>query len=610
MNKTLCHRFMAGTAALYIRPNPTLAVAAAALLTSIYANLALGAAPEATMLDWGTDLEHFQVDNDKFVGQRFSFECPELTKRAKRQTIHGTNVYSSDSPICWSALHAGAVPSTGGRIMVQLNPGLDRYVGSKQNGVKSGDRPATKRSMVFVGKSFAETLTPVQREHAPRVKWKTKFTATGLANRKLVGQRFVFKCPKAPDNLRIAGYGDTDFLAALRADDTAGGSNADKQRIQHPSISGSAAQKEIRDAAAYASDVLTVWRRVHMEVDSMGNVTGNNATGNITSLATPATQAATRLNVDINFTMLPSGPDNSVTLPGQNGRFENGTVTIGGTLAVANITGNGNTFLQRAGGFNIVGLPFTASDTGPNNMQGTVTAIAQAGGGWRYTLNVTATTQMPINWANYVGGSIAIGGGAAQGITATNAAGTSVDAGMSIPFTVVDDDTGVGNVAAPNTGSLVATFLPAYVVPVADVGDNNTNVAFQLNVDPFAGQLAGYDFDQVATQNNANFWTIYLLGAYQPESNFGMGIGDGDPATEGVTWGIVDAIGTGQGLRVFSESFNEIACGNPDVTAHEVGHLFGGQHGDGGLMTGNMCPAAGTPFTATTLNRIRSIVNP
>ena len=189
------------------------AFVAAGLVVSMDGGQAIAAEPELTTLGWSTDLEHFQVDSDKFVGQRFSFRCPELTKRTKGHAIYGTNVYSSDSPICWAALHAGAVSRSGGRVTVQLNPGAKRYTGRKQNGLTSRDRPATKRSMVFVGASFAEALTPIQREYAPRVKWKTKFTATGLANRKLVGQRFVFKCPKAPANLRGRRVYGTDHYA-------------------------------------------------------------------------------------------------------------------------------------------------------------------------------------------------------------------------------------------------------------------------------------------------------------------------------------------------------------------------------------------------------------
>ncbi len=157
--------------------------------------------PVPTELKWDTALKHQQLDDDRFVGQRFVFSCPEHDKRHRAPELRGTHVYASDSPICAAAVHAGVIGPRGGRVTVQLNPGIDRYVGSEKNGVRSNAAPATRRSLVFVGDDFARGLTPVQRELLPTVTWTTKFTATGLANRKLIGQRFVFRCPKAPASL-------------------------------------------------------------------------------------------------------------------------------------------------------------------------------------------------------------------------------------------------------------------------------------------------------------------------------------------------------------------------------------------------------------------------
>ncbi len=169
--------------------------------------------PAPAQLDWNTVLKHFQVDSDKFVGQQFSFRCPERTVRDSDDSLYGTNVYPSDSPICVAAVHAGAVGPDGGEIRVQLNPGIDSYVGSRNNEVISGDFPQTQRSIVFVGEQFANTLNPVQRDYAPRLKWKSKFTTTGLANIKLVGQQFVFHCPAAPDSLAGRRVYGTDRYA-------------------------------------------------------------------------------------------------------------------------------------------------------------------------------------------------------------------------------------------------------------------------------------------------------------------------------------------------------------------------------------------------------------
>ena len=163
-------------------------------------------------IDWNTALSRFQVDNDKFVGQRLTFNCPELTVRDKLEEIFGTGTYPSRTPLCAAALHAGAINQDGGCVTVQLNPGAAAYSGSVSNGVTSRDFPGTERSLVFVPSAGAAP-DDVQRAYAPRLKWDTKFTQTGLANRNLVGQRFAFTCPSASGNLTPRRVYGTDHYA-------------------------------------------------------------------------------------------------------------------------------------------------------------------------------------------------------------------------------------------------------------------------------------------------------------------------------------------------------------------------------------------------------------
>ncbi|MEM7500414.1 MAG: LCCL domain-containing protein [Pseudomonadota bacterium] len=169
--------------------------------------------PTAAQLEWNTALKHFQVDSDKFIGQRFLFACPARTVRDEDRSVFGSDVYPSDSPICVAAVHAGAVTRSGGNVLVQLNPGAQSYVGSERNEVRSSDFPQTQRSIVFVDDSLAGIPDSVQRDYAPRLKWDTKFTSTGLANIKLVGQQFVFHCPAAPAKLAGRRVYGTDRYA-------------------------------------------------------------------------------------------------------------------------------------------------------------------------------------------------------------------------------------------------------------------------------------------------------------------------------------------------------------------------------------------------------------
>lgn len=152
-------------------------------------------------LNRSTTLHHFQVDKEKYVGQRFGFRCPAKTARDKEQGIYGTDVYPASSPICVAALHAGAVGVEGGPITLQLNPGVSEYHGSIRNEVESADFPGTQLSIMFLTDATRDEMDRLQRKWIPRLQWDDKFSQTGLANIRLTGQRFAFDCPSSPSNL-------------------------------------------------------------------------------------------------------------------------------------------------------------------------------------------------------------------------------------------------------------------------------------------------------------------------------------------------------------------------------------------------------------------------
>ena len=158
-------------------------------------------------IEWNTKLNHFQVDNDKYIGQRLSLKCPPRSVRDTDEAIQGTDVYPSDNPICVAATHAGAVTADGGVVTVQLNPALDGFKGSERNGIVSSDLPGKPRSMVFIKEPDADA-DAIQTKYLQRLDWDAKFTRTGLANKELVGQRFAFNCPAAPGDMidrRVVG---------------------------------------------------------------------------------------------------------------------------------------------------------------------------------------------------------------------------------------------------------------------------------------------------------------------------------------------------------------------------------------------------------------------
>lgn len=173
------------------------------------ADVAESTVPE---VEWNTSINHFQIDNDKYVGQQLTVVCPPRTVRDTDDAIFGTDIYTSDSPICVSAAHAGAINTDGGAVTLQVMPGTDGYAGSIRNGVTSSDRPATDRAIAFVPDATGEADT-VRDAYMPRIDWDTKFTRTGLANRDLIGQDFAFLCPAAPADMRARRVVGTDRYA-------------------------------------------------------------------------------------------------------------------------------------------------------------------------------------------------------------------------------------------------------------------------------------------------------------------------------------------------------------------------------------------------------------
>ncbi|WP_420349222.1 LCCL domain-containing protein [Pelagibius sp.] len=165
-------------------------------------------------IEWDTALKKFQVDSDKFIGQRFSVACPPHSVRDTMEQVYGTDAYPSDNAICVAALHAGKITTEdGGQVMVQLNPGLEAYTGSSRNGVDSASLPGTQRSMVFVDAESAAAADEARQDYIPRLKWDAKFTGTGLANKDLKGQVMTFNCPAAPGDLRMRRVVGTDSYA-------------------------------------------------------------------------------------------------------------------------------------------------------------------------------------------------------------------------------------------------------------------------------------------------------------------------------------------------------------------------------------------------------------
>lgn len=66
-------------------------------------------------------------------------------------TVWGTGIYTTDSPICTAAIHAGAIPAAGGVVKPRGAAGCAAYVGASQNGVTTSKWAAYQSSFFFEG---------------------------------------------------------------------------------------------------------------------------------------------------------------------------------------------------------------------------------------------------------------------------------------------------------------------------------------------------------------------------------------------------------------------------------------------------------------------------
>jgi len=81
----------------------------------------------ATCSNSGKDLEGA-------VGDSFFVECPSGCTSGG---VWGSGPYTRDSRICPAAVHAGAVPSTGGLVVASIDPGQSDYPSTEANGITS-----------------------------------------------------------------------------------------------------------------------------------------------------------------------------------------------------------------------------------------------------------------------------------------------------------------------------------------------------------------------------------------------------------------------------------------------------------------------------------------
>lgn len=98
------------------------------------------------VINWTTTLD--QLGYSQNAGASYQFVCPPAGSTAS--TIWGTDLYTSDSPICVAATHRGLMqPGSGGVVTVLVLGHQPSYASSTRNGVSSASYPEWPTSYTF-----------------------------------------------------------------------------------------------------------------------------------------------------------------------------------------------------------------------------------------------------------------------------------------------------------------------------------------------------------------------------------------------------------------------------------------------------------------------------
>jgi predicted nucleic acid-binding Zn ribbon protein len=128
---------------------------------------------------------------NNFQNQSAPLTCTCTTEAALSGSVWGSGTYTSDSRICRAAIHAGAIPATGGVVTVTPAPGQQSYSGSAANGITTSNYGPWSASFTFGGKTegaaaaacpnnFEGRTAPVSCACAPEAAMSGSVWGTGI----------------------------------------------------------------------------------------------------------------------------------------------------------------------------------------------------------------------------------------------------------------------------------------------------------------------------------------------------------------------------------------------------------------------------------------------
>jgi hypothetical protein len=124
------------------------------LLFSFAAAIAAGVALASTWLPAVAPMAHAQSGPppacpDRLVAGQSSLVCACSSEATASGSVWGSDVYTDDSAICRSALHAGAIGTGGGIVWVREEGGRESYPAVTRNSVASSAWGQWTRSIAF-----------------------------------------------------------------------------------------------------------------------------------------------------------------------------------------------------------------------------------------------------------------------------------------------------------------------------------------------------------------------------------------------------------------------------------------------------------------------------
>ncbi|WP_044890733.1 M57 family metalloprotease [Myxococcus hansupus] len=149
----------AGVGAIHIPGTPTTATVGGSVMNSCFRSTETGewTATDITALNflYGGGGGVQSCSSYSFTsyrgqnGRQITCSCTTLGGGA----VWGTDLYTDDSAVCTAAVHAGAIPASGGTVTVTIQPGQNSYTGSTRNGVTTSSYGAWSGSISFVGQT-------------------------------------------------------------------------------------------------------------------------------------------------------------------------------------------------------------------------------------------------------------------------------------------------------------------------------------------------------------------------------------------------------------------------------------------------------------------------